>query len=76
MFHGRASEREAIAALLYGARESRSGVLVLRARLFVSPRTIDAHLRSVYAKPGISSRTQLARLELPGLGAGLVPALA
>ena len=34
------------------------------AQLFLSPRTIDAHLRSVFSKLGISSRTQLARLPL------------
>src|SRR5262249_44655733 len=34
------------------------------AQLFLSPRTIDSHLRSVFAKLEISSRTQLARIPL------------
>jgi DNA-binding CsgD family transcriptional regulator len=34
------------------------------AQLFLSPRTIDFHLRNIFHKLGIGSRVELARLDL------------
>src|SRR5262245_20449524 len=36
------------------------------ARLYLSPRTIDYHLRKVFSKLGIASRTELVQMGVPG----------
>ena len=45
------------------------------ARLFLSPHTIDFHLRQIYRRLGVRSRVQLARLAGPP-GARVLPGLA
>ncbi|SCF46616.1 regulatory protein, luxR family [Micromonospora matsumotoense] len=43
---------------------SGAGTKEVAALLFVSPRTVDAHLRNIYRKLGITSRRQLRELQL------------
>jgi hypothetical protein len=68
MLYGRDDERARIGELLDGAHGCPQAELTrpfnLAAQLFLSPRTIDAHLRSVFSKLGITSRTQLALVPL------------
>ena len=67
-----ARKRDAAPGVELTAQESQVAALVasglstrdVAARLFLSPRTIDFHLRNVFAKTGISSRGQLAQLDL------------
>ncbi|HET6561634.1 MAG TPA: helix-turn-helix transcriptional regulator, partial [Marmoricola sp.] len=49
-----------VATLVSGGLSNRE----VAAQLFLSPRTIDFHLRNVFAKTGVTSRVELARLPL------------
>lgn len=67
-----ARKRDASQSVALTPQELQVGLLVqqgmsnkdVATRLFLSPRTIDFHLRNVFAKLGITSRAALARLEL------------
>lgn len=49
-----------VAQLVRGGLSNRE----VAAQLFVSPRTVDFHLRNVFAKTGVTSRLELSRLAL------------
>jgi DNA-binding CsgD family transcriptional regulator len=63
-----AAERQVVRAVTAG-RTNREAADVL----FLSPHTVNSHLRHVYVKLGISSRTELVRLAVchEDLGAGV-----
>jgi DNA-binding CsgD family transcriptional regulator len=58
---GLTAQQERIARLVAEGATNRE----IAERLFLSPRTVDHHLRNVFARLGVRSRTELARL-MPG----------
>ena len=67
-----ARKRDASTGVALTAQETQVATFVaeglsnreVAAKLFLSPRTIDFHLRNVFAKTGITSRGELARITL------------
>jgi DNA-binding CsgD family transcriptional regulator len=54
-----------IAELVAGGASNRD----VASQLFVSPKTVEYHLRKVFQKCGVASRVELARMPLPALAA-------
>ena len=67
-----ARKRDASTSIALTAQEAQVATFIaeglsnreVAAKLFLSPRTIDFHLRNVFAKTGITSRGELARVNL------------
>ena len=55
------AQQERIAQLVAGGATNRE----VAQELHLSPRTIDHHLRNVFTRLGVRSRTELARLVAP-----------
>jgi DNA-binding CsgD family transcriptional regulator len=67
---GELTPQEAEIARLAGSGHSNTEIST---QLFISPRTVEWHLRKVFAKIGISSRKEI-RGTLPDLGWAAMPA--
>lgn len=52
------AQQERIAALVAGGATNRE----VAQEMHLSPRTVDHHLRNVFARLGVRSRTEMARL--------------
>ncbi len=61
------AQEHQIARLVAGGTSNKG----IAAQLFLSPKTVEAHLTRIYRKLGVHSRTQLAaQLDRPGAGSG------